>query len=166
MNVVNMRFAIGVVLAGVLACGAPARRGDDVGTSGFVAGPGSAIVEFVNAERKRAGLKALSGDDRLAKAAQLHANQIATAGRLEHTLPRARYPRMQDRLAATGYKWRAIGENLAAGQSSAAQAVSGWMSSPPHRANILNTTFTETGGAVAFDRKGRAYYVQVFGTSR
>jgi uncharacterized protein YkwD len=50
----------------------------------------------------------------------------------------------------------------AAGQQTADQAVESWMSSAPHRANILNTTFTDTGAGVATDSTGRPYYVQVF----
>ena len=65
-----------------------------------------------------------------------------------------------------GYAWQAWGENLAAGQPTAADAVSTWMSSSGHRANILSTTFTELGGGYSTDAHGRAYYVQVFATPK
>jgi uncharacterized protein YkwD len=105
----------------------------------------------------------LRANRRLTEAARLHAEQVARAGRLEHTLERAPHPRLADRMAAAGYAWQAIGENLAAGQQSAGQAVDAWMSSSGHRANILSSSFTETGAATATDAGGRPYYVQVFG---
>jgi uncharacterized protein YkwD len=151
---------------GVLGCRTPTAPNDEVGTSGSTSGASNAIVDLTNAERSRAGLPVLQAEARLNQAAQLHADQLVAAGRLEHTLPGARYPRLEDRIAAVGYDWRAIGENLASGQSSAAQAVTTWMSSPGHRANIMNTTFTEIGASIAFDGGGRPYYVQVFGARR
>ena len=78
-------------------------------------------------------------------------------------MPDARYPRLEDRLAAAEYRWQAAGENLAFGQQSAAAVVAGWMQSPGHRANILHATFTEMGVAYLTDTNGRPYYVQVFG---
>src|SRR5262245_61899281 len=97
----------------------------------------SALVDLTNAERARAGLSTLRADGRLMQAAQIQAEQVAAAGRLEHTLPDARYPRVEDRLAAVSYRWQSAGENLAVGQRDAAQAVESWMNSSGHRANIL-----------------------------
>lgn len=102
----------------------------------------------------------------LRQAAQLQADQIAASGRLEHTLPDARYPRLEDRLAAAGYAWQAAGENLAFGQSTAAAVLDAWMQSESHRANVLNATFSEIGTAHAVATGGRMYYVQVFARPR
>ena len=79
----------------------------------------------------------LRADSRLMQAAQLHADQMARLGRLEHVLSGAQYPRPEDRLAAAGYQWSAYAENIAMGQSSAAAAMDSWMHSSGHRANIL-----------------------------
>ena len=87
---------------------------------------------------------------------------MAAAGRLEHVFPDARYPRLEDRLNAAGYGWRAAGENLAFGQRSAAAVITAWMDSAGHRANILHTSFSEIGVAHLVDPNGRPYYVQVF----
>ena len=120
------------------------------------------IVDLTNAERMRAGLPVLRANARLTEAARLHAEQIAAAGRLEHVLPDARYPRLEDRLSAAAYRWQAAGENLAFGQRTAAAVVSAWMDSAGHRANILHTSYTEIGVAHLVDPNGRPYYVQVF----
>jgi uncharacterized protein YkwD len=122
----------------------------------------SALVDRTNAERTGAGLATLRADSRLMQAAQIHAEQMAAAGRMEHTLPDARYPRLEDRLAAVAYRWQAIGENVAAGQRDAAQVVQDWMGSSGHRANILNANFTEMGAGYIVDGSGRTYWVQVF----
>jgi uncharacterized protein YkwD len=126
----------------------------------------STIVELTNAERSRAGLPALRASSRLMEAAQLHADQMARLGRLEHVLSGAQYPRPEDRLAAAGYQWSAYAENIAMGQSTAAAAMDSWMRSSGHRANILSTSVTEIGIGFARDSAGRPYYVQVFGRPR
>jgi len=123
----------------------------------------STIVQLTNAERSNAGLPALRANSQLMEAAQLHADQMARLGRLEHVLSGGQYPRPEDRLAAAGYRWSAYAENIAMGQSSAAAAMDSWMHSSGHRANILKTNVTEMGVGVARDSAGRPYYVQVFG---
>jgi uncharacterized protein YkwD len=99
-------------------------------------------------------------------AAQLHADQMAASGQMAHVLPGARYPEPQDRLSAVGYRWQAYAENVAYGQGSPASALSSWMGSSGHRANILNPGLTELGAALARGSDGRPYYVQVFGNPR
>src|SRR5688572_12431028 len=96
------------------------------------------VIDLTNAERTRAGLSAVRASARLGEAARIQAEQVVAAGRLEHVLPDARYPRLEDRLDAAGYDWEIMGENLAFGQHSAAAVVNTWMQSPGHRANILN----------------------------
>ena len=125
-----------------------------------------AIVDLTNQERMREGLATLRMEARLSRAAQLQAEQLVRAGRLDHVLPDAEYPRPEDRLAAAGYPWQAYGENLAFGYRDARTAVDGWMNSPGHRANIVGTAFTEIGAGHATDANGRTYYAQVFGKPR
>ena len=120
------------------------------------------LVTLTNAERANAGLAALRSDSRLMYAAQLHADQMVAAGQLAHELPGAPYPTPADRLAAAGYTARRWGENVAFGQRTPADAMSAWMGSSGHRANILNASYTELGTGYAIDGAGRAYYVQVF----
>lgn len=123
----------------------------------------STLIDLMNIRRQRAGLAPVRLEERLTRAAQLHAEQMAAAGRMAHTLDDVRYPRMEDRLDAADYPWRVAGENLAFGQHDAGGAVDVWMQSPPHRANVLNPQFTEAGAAHIADDNGRQYYVVVFG---
>jgi uncharacterized protein YkwD len=167
------RLVIVVVCALSAGCGgSPIAPGDIPGVGG---NPGSGsptpeiattIVRLTNDERAAAGIPALQTSSQLMQAAQLHAGQMASAQQMAHTLPDAPYPTVQDRLDAAGYRWQSYGENVASGYPSAAQAMSGWMQSSGHRANILNTGFTEMGAGYALDSTGRTYYVQVFGRPR
>jgi uncharacterized protein YkwD len=160
------------VLAG--ACASPASP-TEVGAespapeSAPTAGAASvanSIVQATNAERSSAGLQALRANSRLMEAAQLHADQMARLGRLEHVLSGGQYPRPEDRLAAAGYQWSSYAENIAMGQTSASAAMDSWMRSSGHRANILSASVTEIGVGFARDSAGRPYYVQVFGRPR
>jgi uncharacterized protein YkwD len=123
----------------------------------------SELVSLTNAERRQAGVPPLTASTSLMRAAQLHADQMAAMGHMAHSLPGARYPEPKDRLAAAGYDWQAYAENVANGQGSPASAMSSWMGSSGHRANILNSSLTEIGTAVATGSDGRLYWVQVFG---
>jgi Uncharacterized protein with SCP/PR1 domains len=125
-----------------------------------------AVVVRTNIERKKLGLPELARSNRLMRAAQLQANQMAAALRMAHELPEARYSTMDDRLTAVGYHYRAAGENVAEGQPDAAFVVAGWMKSPGHRANIVSANYAEMGAAVAMGKNGRRFWVQVFGTPR
>jgi uncharacterized protein YkwD len=152
----------------VSACATPASP-TEVGAEASAAPPAdvaSTLVQLTNAERSGAGLAPLRANVRLMQAAQLHADQMARLGRLDHVLSGAQYPRPEDRLAAAGYLWRTYAENISMGQGSAAAAMDSWMHSSSHRANILNAGLTEIGTGVARDAAGRPYYVQVFGNPR
>jgi uncharacterized protein YkwD len=72
------------------------------------------------------------------------------------------------RAKRVGYNWRRIGENIATGQGSSKQTMSGWLASPGHCANIMNRNFTEMGAAYAVNPKSDTtiYWTQVFGTPR
>jgi uncharacterized protein YkwD len=55
------------------------------------------------------------------------------------------------------------GENIAAGYTTAAAVMNGWMHSPGHRRNILRRGFTKIGLGVARSADGTRYWVQDFG---
>jgi uncharacterized protein YkwD len=155
---------VALTLTAIAGCSTPSSPDPEPSPAPATPPPASAsdLVALTNGERTRAGVSVLRMREPLMQAAQLQADQIAASGRLEHTLPDARYPRLEDRLAAAGYAWQAAGENLAFGQSSPATVLDAWMRSESHRANILNANFTEIGTAHAVATDGRPYYVQVF----
>lgn len=120
------------------------------------------MILRTNAARRAAGLSALVRSVNLMSAAQLQADQMVRAGRMDHELPGQPYPTLKARLVAVQYNVRAAGENIAEGQRGAAGALGTWMDSPGHRANILSKDYTELGTGVAAARNGRLYFVQVF----
>jgi uncharacterized protein YkwD len=155
-----------LVLASACATPASPTEVPEAPVGGGVSAVASTLVRLTNAERTNAGLPTLRTSSRLMEAAQLHADQMARLGRLEHVISGAQYPRPEDRLAAAGYQWSSYAENIAMGQTSAAAAMDSWMRSSGHRANILSTSVTEIGIGFARNSAGRPYYVQVFGRPR
>ena len=121
-----------------------------------------AVIELTNAERKKAEkpLPPLKMNPQLMAAARKHAANMAEQDKLDHKLD-DKNP--DDRTKAAGYKSTFVGENIAWNQKSPKDVVTAWMNSEGHRENILNTDFTEIGVAVAMNKKGEPYWVQVFG---
>jgi uncharacterized protein YkwD len=73
-----------------------------------------------------------------------------------------------DRATASGYAWRSVGENIAAGQASITQVMTGWLNSPGHCRNIMAASFTEFGSAVVTSSSAdySHYWTQVFASPR
>jgi uncharacterized protein YkwD len=82
---------------------------------------------------------------------------------MAHDLPNAQYPDLRSRAAAAGYRFNWLGENIAFNYPDPQGVMQGWMLSSGHRANILNTDYTEIGVAVALNADGRPYFAQEFG---
>ena len=95
-------------------------------------------------------------DSRLERAAEGHARDMARHNYLSH---RDRAGRgTGERVRDAGYRWRAVGENLARNQASVDQAVGDWLASPGHCRMLLDPGFAEIGAA-----EEDGYWVQVFG---
>ena len=144
-------------------CSSPAGPSDVEAAPAASSSAASQLASLTNAERQQAGLPALVVSSSLMRAAQLHADQMASMGQMAHSLPGARYPEPKDRLAAVGYNWQAYAENVAYGQGNPASAISSWMGSSGHRANILNCQSIAIGVGLATKADGTPYWTQVFG---
>lgn len=123
-----------------------------------------AVLSAINAIRTDQGLAALTTDPRLQAAAQGHACDSATTGRMDHRSPDGRS--MQDRIDAQGYDWREIAENVAMGQRSATEVVRAWLSSPPHRKNMMMPRAQDAGIGLALQADGKTHWVFNIGRSR
>jgi len=107
------------------------------------------VVDLVNAERAQADLGPLEMDVRLMEAAQLHSDDMADNNFVSHAGTGGTGP--DDRIEAAGYVgWNGWGENIAAGYTTPAAVVAGWMASPGHRANILRASFDHLGVGYRF----------------
>ncbi|QHC32124.1 CAP domain-containing protein [Streptomyces sp. HF10] len=119
------------------------------------------IVQLVNAERAKAGCRPLTLDAKLTEAAQAHSADMAAHQNMSHTGSDGSDP--GTRITQAGYTWSAYGENVAYGYATAAEVMAGWMSSPGHRANILDCGYQEIGVGLA---QPGSYWTQDFGTAR
>jgi uncharacterized protein YkwD len=98
------------------------------------------------------------------QAAQRHSDDMANNDFFSHTGSDG--TTVGDRLTATGYVWRTVGENIAAGFFSAESVVQGWLDSDGHCANIMNANFREMAIAKT-ERSGTqftVYWTQVLAT--
>ncbi len=119
------------------------------------------VLELVNAERAKYGLSALSWNDELAQVARAHSKDMATRGFFSHNTPEGKTP--FDRIKSAGISYRSAGENIAAGQKTPEEVVEAWMNSEGHRANILNSSYTQIGvGYVTGNGSYSTYWTQNF----
>lgn len=107
----------------------------------------SGLVQETNVQRSGEGLAALSINSKLNQAAQAKAQDMATRNYWSHNTPEGNPPWVF--FSAAGYEYKAAGENLAYGFDNSDTTVVAWMNSPGHRANIMNTTYTEVGFGIA-----------------
>jgi uncharacterized protein YkwD len=84
-------------------------------------------------------------DCKLEQAAQGHSQDMANNGFFDHTGSNGLGP--GDRVTNAGYNWRSVSENIAAGQTSIAQVMSGWLVSPGHCSNIMSGSVTQLGAS-------------------
>ncbi|KES08737.1 hypothetical protein BU52_01425 [Streptomyces toyocaensis] len=129
--------------------------------SATASGAVARVVELVNAERGKAGCSPVTVNATLTEAAQNHSEDMAASGTMSHTGSDGSSP--GDRITRAGYSWSTYGENVAYGYSTPEQVMQGWMTSPGHKANILNCAFKEIGVGLA---QPGSYWTQDFGTAR
>jgi uncharacterized protein YkwD len=137
---------------------------------------GQRVLDLVNQARataRRCGNQAFNSarpvrwSNTLAEASRLHAEDMAHHNYFSHRGRDGSNPGQRVRRA--GYRYRTIGENIAAGrQMNPEDAVAGWIRSPGHCANLMNPGFTEMGAAFAVNARSEqgVYWTQAFGTPR
>lgn len=117
-----------------------------------------AVLGLVNEERAKAGLNALTLDASSQEAANVRAVEIQKS--FSHTRPNG--SGFSTALTEAGVRYTASGENIAYGQNSPQEVMSGWMNSSGHRANILNASFTSIGIGHMENASGVDYWTQLF----
>ena len=109
---------------------------------------------------------ALAWNTALLLAAKGHSADMAQKNYFSHTSQDGR--NAGQRVMAAGYTWSSYGENIAAGQGSVEQVMTGWANSPGHCQNLMNPAFTDI--AVACVRNDaadyRLYWTMNLGLSR
>jgi uncharacterized protein YkwD len=140
-----------------------------IGTGSASAAPkgtkpeGSRLIELVNLERAAEGLRLLEYDNRLASAARDHAQDMARHNYYSHD--RLDGHKFWFSLFDSGYPVSKCGENIAVGLATEEEAFECLISSPSHRANIMDPDFRQIGVGHSVSATGTFHYfwVQNFG---
>jgi uncharacterized protein YkwD len=120
------------------------------------------VVAMVNAVRAEYRLAPLRLDGGLDEAALQHTRQMLSFGYFAHTSPNGSpfWQRIERFYPASHFAVWQVGENLAwsFGGLDARETVAEWMESPPHRANLLSSTWQQIGVAVQSVGHGAGVY--------
>ena len=117
------------------------------------------VFDLINKQRTNNGLAALKNDSEVQRVARIKAQDMVDNNYFSHTSPT--YGSPFDMLKSFKISYKTAGENIA-GNSSNSAAVTAWMNSSGHKANILNSTFNYTGIGVVKSNKYGKVYVQIF----
>ena len=115
------------------------------------------VIRLVNEIRVEHGLQALTANWELSRVARYKSQDMVDHRYFSHTSPTYGTPFQMIR--AFGLSYRTAGENIAYGQSTPQAVVNAWMNSRGHRANILNSSYTQIG--VGYVANGH-YWTQMF----
>jgi uncharacterized protein YkwD len=148
------------------------------------------VHDLINKERLDHKLTALAFDERLSTIARGHSHDMAARNFFSHTNPDGQDATVRGKLA--GFTCRkqitrntfseGLGENLFQDnlysrfrisgnertydwntpEEIAAHSLKGWMNSPPHRRNILETIYGQTGVGIAVSDDDKVYITQLF----
>ena len=122
----------------------PSQRIDNPATLAYATEMGvGALLSHTNQKRSANGLGPLTLNSKLNSSAQAKANDMVADDYWSHNTPGGQEPWIF--FDAAGYSYQKAGENLAYGFDTSSATIVGWMNSPSHRANILDTTYTEVG---------------------
>ena len=125
----------------------------------------SNLISLTNEDRSDNGLGTLTVNPQLTAAAQAKADDMAAKGYFAHVSPDGRTSWTWFKEA--GYSFSYAGENLAVDFTDSSNVNQAWLNSPTHRANIMNSHFSEIGIATAegeYEGHKTIFVVQMFGT--
>ena len=122
------------------------------------------ILEIIPTSLKRetgevVQLSALKLDTETLRVARIKAQDMVDNNYFSHNSPTYGSPFQM--LNSFKISYKTAGENIA-GNSSNSSAVTAWMNSSGHKANILNSSFNYTGIGVVKSSKYGKVYVQMF----
>lgn len=123
------------------------------------------VLEQTNVQRKNNGLPPLKYSSVLSESAAQKANDMFSNNYWAHNSPTGKTP--WDFFKAVNYRYSVAGENLARDFYDTESLMKGWMDSPTHKANIINSKYQEIGIGVVNGTLGgikTTLVVQHFGT--
>ena len=122
------------------------------------------FLALINRYRAQKGLRPLTTDKKLQRAAQWMSDDMADKNYLDHHDSKGRDP--FQRLVAFGYNYNtAMAENVAAGQKTAAKVLKAWQESSTHNRNMLDPHYTVIGIGFSYGKKTKYgwYWATSFG---
>ncbi len=126
---------VSIVISGWRPAGNTLAYATNTSISGLLAG--------TNSQRAAHGQPVLTLSSQLNSAAQAKANDMTARNYWSHNTPEGQEPWIF--VDAAGYKYLKAGENLAYGFMDSDGTITGWMNSPSHKANMLDSAFGEVG---------------------
>ena len=117
------------------------------------------LLTLITKERAKGGLPPRRADMELMRVARTKANDMVQNNYFSHFSPT--YGSPFDMMRQFGIAFRAAAENIA-GNSTIQGAVSAWMKSSGHKANIMNASYNYTGIGIARSNKYGYIFVQMF----
>lgn len=124
------------------------------------------VIRLTNLERTSRGLPPLKRNGDLTDAARAHNLDMITNDFFSHTGSDGSSSSVRAcREGFLPYGWGScyVGENIAAGYTTPADVVTGWMNSSGHRANILNPDYREIGLGHNVSDSGGNYWTMPLG---
>ena len=122
------------------------------------------ILAVINQTRQQHGLKELTQNQLLTKAAEAKAANLFEEQYFQHTSHSGKI--FSDFIKNSNYSANRLGENLAKNITQAKVLIQSWLDSAPHRENLLNPYFQEIGLSVLIgklDHKKTTLVVSLFG---
>lgn len=101
------------------------------------------FLMLINNLRQEVGAPPLGWDVALALASTLHSQDMANNSYFSHTGLNG--SQFSARAIDAGFQGFAMGENIAAGSASASATFNQWLNSPPHYANMTNSSAAKVG---------------------
>ena len=147
------------------------------------------VHELINAQRMNQKLRPLKVDERLSAIARNHSQDMGRRGFFDHINPDGKSPTERGRAAkytCRKYTLEYVSEGLAENifqnnlynrvimlgkeitfdwntpEKIVESTVNGWMSSPGHRRNILNSRYERTGIGIAVASNDQVFITQLF----
>lgn len=118
------------------------------------------VIELVNIERAKEGLKPLKKDDTLNGLSDIRAKETVTL--FDHKRPNG--TKWSTILKENNVSYTYAAENIASGYSTPEDVVNAWMNSEGHRASIMSVTYEKIGVSCYIDNnsKYKYYWDQLF----
>lgn len=162
----RVRSLVAIIAAAIAAVGTMVALGGAPAHAAVGPGWRAEMLAQINVVRAAAGVAPVKPCPALRRAAQQYATVMSTRDHFGHVGPEGSQP--AERMMREGYRWRALAENIAAGQRTVADVMASWVASPGHYANLVNPAFRHVGLGHASSDAGAYddYWVQDFGRGR